>query len=434
MTAFAADRTEELEDHEWERWQRMGDRGVSVAHYVLLAVPSGLSLVESYRSWGYRLTTLAIAALALLWILVAYTLPQRPSFRRTAGRWIPVQVHFVVLLGFGWWLANRSPFFIGFVCIPMIIAAARFRGVWVPVGIAMSSVAMFLNRWMLPEWTLMGLLMFGYFVVLQISTTGIFGMIGAKTGELAHRRHELVKELRTALEENAGLHAQLLVQAREAGMHDERQRMAREIHDTLAQGLTGIIAQLEAAQAAKGRDGIAPEAAERHLVQAQELARSSLTEARRSVHALSPGELTAATLPEALSALTGDWSRRTGTAVRTDTVGEARALHPEIEGALFRVAQEALANVHKHGAGADRVGVTLTFLDEVVLLDILDNGAGFDPATVARNGSGKGGDGHGYGLTTMEQRVRRVAGQLEIESAPGQGTAVSANVPAVPAG
>ena len=105
--------------------------------------------------------------------------------------------------------------------------------------------------------------------------------------EQSEERREALARLEAALEENAGLHAQLLTQAREAGVLDERQRMAREIHDTIAQGLTGIITQLEAADQARDR----PADRDRHLENAERLARESLTEARRSVEASMPGAL-----------------------------------------------------------------------------------------------------------------------------------------------
>ena len=122
------------------------------------------------------------------------------------------------------------------------------------------------------------------------------------------------------------------------------------------------------------------------------------------------------------------------------TTGTAQGLHPEVEVTLLRVAQEALANVAKH-AGASRVGLTLSYMDDVVTLDVRDDGVGFrlpadgpgascgpgaswEPAEVGRAGGG-------FGLTTMRQRVRRLTGQLEIESEPGGGTAVSASVPAI---
>jgi ABC-type Na+ transport system ATPase subunit NatA len=154
-----------------------------------------------------------------------------------------------------------------------------------------------------------------------------------------------------------GLHEQLLAGAREAGVLDERQRMAREIHDTLAQGLVGIITQLEAA-ARGGRDS------ERRSGVALELARESLAEARRSVQALAPAELDQVRLPDALANVTTKWSALSG--VTATTTGTPVSLRPEIEVALLRTAQEALANVAKH-AHADTVALTLSYMDDVVM-------------------------------------------------------------------
>jgi signal transduction histidine kinase len=244
------------------------------------------------------------------------------------------------------------------------------------------------------------------------------------------RRRAMIEELNVVnarlsetLDENAGLHAQLLVQAREAGMLDERARMAREIHDTIAQGLTGIVAQLEAA-GASDRDAVVRR---RHVDTARALARESLTEARRSVAALAPGRLAEARLPDAIADMAKRWAETSGVDVVVDTTGDPRALLPEIEVALFRVAQEALANVGKH-ASATRAGLTLSYMDDVVVLDVRDDGIGFERDTT-RAPSG----GSGFGLGAMEQRVRRVAGTLTVESAPGEGTAISASVPAIPA-
>jgi signal transduction histidine kinase len=229
--------------------------------------------------------------------------------------------------------------------------------------------------------------------------------------------------LSAALEENASLHAQLLVQAREAGVRAERERMAREIHDTIAQGLTGIVAQLEAADVADG-DAVVRR---RHIDTARGLARESLTEARRSVAALAPGRLEEARLPDAITGMAKKWAETSGVALSVETTGDPVALLPDLEVALYRVAQEALANVGKH-AGATRVGLTLSYMDDVVVLDVRDDGSGFDPATYGGPVAGSG-----FGLAAMEQRLRRVSGRWEIESAPGEGTAVSASVPAIPA-
>lgn len=255
---------------------------------------------------------------------------------------------------------------------------------------------------------------------------------------------EANRRLRETMEENAGLHAQLVVQAREAGVLDERQRMAGEIHDTIAQGLTGIVTQLEAAE----RFDADPERRARHRDLAARLARESLSEARRSVQALRPGPLAEAHLPEAIGDLAHRWSQTSGVKVRVEVTGTPMPLPPALEVVLFRTAQEGLANIAKH-AGASRAGVTLSYTHEVVVLDVLDDGSGFDvrppggtdgPAAGSDTGQGNGeskgeskeqGDGHGYGLTAMRQRLRQVGGALEIESGPGDGTAISASVPAV---
>jgi signal transduction histidine kinase len=259
------------------------------------------------------------------------------------------------------------------------------------------------------------------------SLAAVMTFLGWVTQEQAQRRKVTIAELaetnrrlEEAMAENAGLHAQLLTQAREAGVLDERQRMAREIHDTIAQGLTGIVTQLEAASCAGDS---------RHVRTAAQLARDSLAEARRSVHALRPQELEEARLPDALAGVVERWSAVNGVPAALTTTGTALPLLPEIEVALLRVAQEALANVAKH-AGASRAGLTLSYMEDLVTLDVRDDGVGF----AVPEAGGSAGPGGGFGLTGMRQRVARVAGSLAIESEPGGGTAVSARVPAIGAG
>ena len=218
------------------------------------------------------------------------------------------------------------------------------------------------------------------------------------------------RRLEATLAENAELHDKLLAQAREAGVHDERQRMAREIHDTLAQGLTGIITQLQAAEQAYDW--------RRHVAAATGLARESLVEARRSVHALRPEPLRGVGLSEALDDVAARWSALHGIPVQVTTTGDALPMRLAAEAALLRTAQEALANVARH-ANASRVGVTLSYLDRQVALDVRDDGTGFEPATPK----------DGFGLTSMRQRIEGLAGTFQIESEPGAGTAISACVP-----
>ncbi|MFI1035692.1 sensor histidine kinase [Streptomyces sp. NPDC020951] len=226
--------------------------------------------------------------------------------------------------------------------------------------------------------------------------------------------------LQQALAENAALHAQLLVQAREAGVADERRRLAAEIHDTLAQGLTGIIAQLQVV--ANTPD---PADAREHVGRAMDLARHSLGEARRSVHNLAPVALESDGLPEALRKTVAEWGERTGVRAGFTVTGTAEQLHEEVAATLLRIVQEALSNASRH-AHATRVGVTLSFLGDEVILDIRDDGRGFDPlALPARTPVG------GFGLDGMRARAERIVGSLTVESEPGHGTALSARVPLV---
>jgi signal transduction histidine kinase len=233
---------------------------------------------------------------------------------------------------------------------------------------------------------------------------------GRMIGELA----EANSRLEESMAENAGLHARLVEQARAAGVVEERRRLAGEIHDTLAQGLTAIVAQLEAAEQARHR----PEEWSRHLTQARSLARSSLTEARRSVRALRPEQLENATLVEALGELTCGWSQQSGIPAELETAGTATRAPADTEAALFRVAQEALTNVGRH-AKAAKVRLTLTYLDDTLLLDVADDGVGFDPDA----------DTAGYGLVGMRHRLAGVGGTLTVESSPGYGTTLNAAVP-----
>jgi signal transduction histidine kinase len=229
---------------------------------------------------------------------------------------------------------------------------------------------------------------------------------------------------RTAADQ-AGLaldNLRLVERARTAGVLEERQRLAHEIHDTLAQGFTSVVLQLEAAEQALPDP---PDAVRRHLDLARRTARESLTEVRRSVLALRPEALEDTPLPEAIRRITEAWSAETGVPATTTTTGTPRTLHPEVEVTLLRTVQEGLANARKH-AGPQRVAVTLSYMEDLATLDVRDDGSGFDPA------QGKPAAGvlsGGFGLTALRERVTRIGGELAVESAPGQGTALVATVP-----
>ncbi|MEU5597911.1 sensor histidine kinase [Streptomyces sp. NPDC020298] len=269
----------------------------------------------------------------------------------------------------------------------------------------------------------------GFFLILGFNMVlvSVFTRFNQQEQDQARIQADTIAELgrtntalQQALDENAALHAQLLVQAREAGVADERRRLAAEIHDTLAQGLTGIIAQLQVVANAPDLH-----IARTHLQRASDLARHSLGEARRSVHNLAPVALEHDGLPEALKKTVAEWGERACVSAEFTVTGTAEQLHEEVAATLLRIVQEALSNAARH-ARASRVGVTLSYLGDEVILDIRDDGTGFDPlALPERTRAG------GFGLDGMRARAERIAGTLTVESDPGHGTALSARVPLV---
>jgi signal transduction histidine kinase len=412
-----------------DRWERRLDSVIAVVPYVALAVSTLLVWAVAPLWPGPPLAgTFALAAVAAAWMLWMVTL--HPAWARRRGLMAIYYVVLVVLIGA---LVARSPLFGFFAFSGYLHAVYALHGRWRLVGASATAVLSSVSQvgGLATLRSPPGLAIFLIVMLFNIGLAGAMTFLGTVTTEQAVRRKQIIdelaeanKRLEAALAENAGLHAQLLTQAREAGVLDERQRLAGEIHDTLAQGLTGIVTQLEAADQASQR----PAESRRHLRTAARLARDSLSEARRSVQALRPQPLDGARLPEALAEVVDRWSSVHGVAAELVLTGTAQPLLPEIEVALLRTAQEALANVAKH-AGASRVGMTLSYLEDLVILDVRDDGTGFDPAGVP-TGTGEG----GFGLTVMRERVRRVAGTLAVESQPGAGTAVSACVPVLSAG
>ncbi|GIG40654.1 sensor histidine kinase [Cellulomonas phragmiteti] len=389
---------------------------LAVFPWVTLPVATVIAVARPGQAGSDRAVTLALAGLAAAWVYATYTRVPQERRRRSA----PLVGYFVGLLALCVALMSRDQVFLLFT-ITGFLHAFELRPWQVGVvGVLGTSVVLHTMTAGLPLLTLPSLGTYVGVIAVQTASVGLGVALVERSIEQQRRRTEMIARLEATLEENAGLHAQLLTQAREAGVVDERQRMAGEIHDTLAQGLTGIITQVQAAQ----RVWHSPDQAREHVDRALDLARESLTEARRSVQALRPHQLEAAHLPEALGELVQRWADDRGVPVRFDVSGDPVPLNPAVEVALFRVAQEALHNVARH-AHAARVGLALSYLSDEVLLDVRDDGQGIDM-------DADGYQGQGFGLRGMTQRVRSVGGALQIESAPGEGTAVSARVPAAP--
>ncbi|MER5318601.1 sensor histidine kinase [Streptosporangium roseum] len=246
------------------------------------------------------------------------------------------------------------------------------------------------------------------FNFLSVSTiviffSAVFGIWMERIMRQSEERAALIAELEAQRAEVSRLSA-------ERGALAERERLAGEIHDTLAQGFTSIIMLIQAAEAQSDPA--------RHLSLAVQTARENLTEARALIAALSPAPLDGSTLDEALVRLAGRLMEETGIATAFSLRGESRPLPPPTEVVLIRAAQEALANVRKHAA-AGRVEVSASYGPATVALEIRDDGRGFDPAVA-----------EGYGLRGMRARVEQVGGTLTLTSSPAGGTTLEAVLPA----
>lgn len=213
---------------------------------------------------------------------------------------------------------------------------------------------------------------------------------------------------------------------RQAGIITERERLAHEIHDTVAQGLSSIQLLLHAAEREIPEDSPALP----RMILARDTAAQSLRETRAIIAALQPDDLQGSSFPEALRRLAASASGD-GLEVTVDIEDAADDSCPElpmkVEAGLLRIAQSAVSNVRQY-SGAARARITLTVEPASVRLDIVDDGSGFDPAEVEGRSVERAGEGH-IGMSAMRHRARSIGGTLEVESSPGQGTAVVVSVP-----
>lgn len=413
---------------EFDRWERRELAILQVLPYGMLAVSLLLTALQPIWDMPVHIpAVLALSVLVVLWLLWFHT--GHPEWHANAR---VMALYYTVLMALVAGLVALAPFFGVFAFIGYPQAFQYLSGRWRYAGVcataAISAVAYLggAARIQSGEWWIL----IAVSLVSMVLAVTFFSFADGTDQRTRKQKQALVElheanvKLAAALDENAALHAELLVRAREAGVLDERQRMAREIHDTLAQGLAGVLTQLQAAEQTLDE----PSASRRHLTNAVNLARESLTEARRTVHALEPAMLAEARLPEAIDDVARRWAEVHHVDTVLTTTGDPRPMHPDVEVALLRTAQEALANVAKH-ARASRVGLTLSYMEDLVTLDVRDDGIGFVPAATRVNGTADG----GFGLAGMRQRIQRLAGRLEIESEPGGGTAISATVPAIPA-
>lgn len=333
----------------------------------------------------------------------------------------------------GWWLAGLAVIWVGAVA-----ASAEFIWLAFPLWLLAGYILRRL-RWAV----LFSIAVFGVVLaapILQFGSISYATVIGPLLGgtfalsisrgyvELVNdlrERQRLVASLVQAQTEMAALQEELAQTQRLAGAKAERTRISRDIHDTIAQGFSSISLLATAAlENGHGENGQA-ERMPRTLAQIDAIARDNLVDVRRIVAALAPSELEEVALAGALRRMLDRLSEETGIAAELRVDDGLPALPTTVEVALLRTAQSALANVRQH-ANAHRVVVNLADAGDSVRLDIVDDGRGFD---VNAWDSGAGSAGGGYGLHSMRARLRELGGGLDVESAPGEGAALSAHVP-----
>ena len=365
------------------RWGRV----LAVAPYLVLGMLVAFAVGLEWDQWARLLPELGLCIAYAVWILVFRTL-HLPWADRAAAiaifmtGLIALNLALVLLEGWFGFLAIAT-FTFAYSIVPWPAELLAVGGAAVVAGLAQGSS---IHRDAL-----------GLVAVVLIILVNIAIMCGMSWGlRLAERGTQ------------------------RAGAEAERTRLARDIHDTLAQNFAGIVTQLQAAEQAP--DG---PARQRHTGAALELAREGLAEARRSVQALRPPALEGARLPEAIENVARRWSSRTGIPVEVTTTGSERALRTETDVALLRTAQEALTNIERHAA-ADGVRLTLRYEPRSARLEVRDDGKGFDPLPAGESGHDQR---DGYGLIAMRERLESLAGGLVVESQLGKGTAILAEVP-----
>jgi signal transduction histidine kinase len=240
---------------------------------------------------------------------------------------------------------------------------------------------------------------------------GYLGLAFIDSEPISEQKTELLQ----ALAHQAALAiqlTQLAEEAKQAAILDERNRMAQDVHDTLAQSFTGVIMQLEATK--RKISNVQPDLAQEHIARARSLAQAGLSEARRSVRALRPESLESNDLPEALHHLAIQMTCDTSAQILVEITGTPYPLPIDLEINLLRIAQEAVTNALRH-AEPQSVHLQLQFTPTALRLSIIDDGQGFDPDSQIDLG---------FGLLGMQERSQRINGEFSLSSTIGQGTEI----------
>ena len=296
-----------------------------------------------------------------------------------------------------------------------------------PRRIALLTIALMTAAVIAAQWTASGLPVPHLAVVLGPIFGAAFSVV---TGLAYLALYREAENQRRAADELRRTRAELAASQHNAGVLAERERLAREIHDTLAQGFSSIVLVARAAEISLADGDTATAAARFALV--EQTASENLAEARNFVRGLSSPQLQGTSLIESLRRLcesfeTSAAARGLGLRCRLELDGDAVELPQPYRVTLLRAAQASLANVRDHAKASNAV-VTVAFLGSEVTLDIYDDGVGFDPAGLSAQMNARP-DGSGFGIRSLQQRVIALNGSLELESAPGEGTVVAVRLP-----
>ena len=388
-------------------------RAMTIGQHLMAVVLTAIGVIRAIGD-GVGMPAAIISGVAILaWHTAGTILPSKTRSRSLAV----------------WWL-------LGFAAIWITAVAVSAEFVWLAFLLWLLAGHLLPLRW--------GLLFSGFVLAVVIvapilhhgttSYANIFGPLiggifafGISRGYLqllrdAAERERLVVSLTRAQAETAELQDELALAQRHSGAIAERARISRDIHDTIAQALSSI-RLLAHAGAGRTED---PDAA-RTLAQVETLAGDSLADVRRIVAALAPAELDDDALAAALQRMLDRIRDENGLQGELHVDDSMPILPTEVEVALLRTAQSALANVRLH-ARASRVVMSLIDADDTVRLDIIDDGTGFDQPAWEQDADA----GSSYGLRFMRARLRELGGGLDIESTPGEGTALSIHLPIRP--
>ncbi len=385
-------------------------RSMQVGQVVIAAVLVVIGAARAIADGTPPVLALAAALVFAGWYFGGILLTTRTQDRR---------------IGVGWMLG------LAVIWVGTVVVSVEF--IWLAFALWLLGGLILRVRWAI-VYSLAVFVVVAIAPLLHNGTTSYANIIGPLVGGLfafgvsrgyvemmkeSEERQLLVDSLVQAQTEMADLQQELALTQRESGAIAERTRLSRDIHDTIAQGFSsiGLLAR-GAIDRGESAD------ASRVLEQIEALVRDNLTDVRRIVAALAPAELDEGALAGALGRMLERLEAESGIATELHVDAGFPALPTVVEVALLRTAQSALANVRLH-SGAARVVVNLVDAEHSVRLDIVDDGRGFDVDAWDRAGTGAS----GYGLHSMRARLRELGGGLEVESAPGDGTALSAFAP-----